>query len=103
MDKLRQRASAFAYFLMSLYSLRRLLATPAKNRLKLTRDNNESMFILHSELLTCQAMNLLLCQRHANNLLIVAGVNAAVGEGRVRPDDIAAEGFVGRIEQMGRC
>src|SRR5439155_7016919 len=39
-------------------------------------------------------------QRHANNLLVVAHEDAAVGEGGVRPDDRPAEGVVGRVDQV---
>src|SRR6266478_2261560 len=67
--------------------------------------SNDSHTILPGTKEACQAKpsvdSLLLRQRDANNLLIIASISAAVGEGRVRPDHVAAEGFVGRIEQMG--
>src|SRR2546423_1399579 len=39
-------------------------------------------------------------QRHADQLLVIAGEHALVGKCRVRPDDAAAEGGAGRLEQV---
>src|SRR5262249_55464114 len=40
-------------------------------------------------------------QGHAHDLLIIPRVHRAVGEGRVRPDHVAAPGGVRRVEHMG--
>src|SRR5262245_56259486 len=40
-------------------------------------------------------------QIHADNLLVVAGVHTAIGEGGMRPDDLAAAGGLARLEHMG--
>jgi hypothetical protein len=38
-------------------------------------------------------------QRHADQLLVVAGKHAAIGERGMAPDDSAAEALVGRLEE----
>lgn len=43
----------------------------------------------------------LLSQGSAHDFLIVAGVDGFVGEGGVGPDDVAAGGGVGGLEEMG--